>query len=193
MANPSDHREDPKELLNHLWKRLGDAVRDRASPLHVAAFCTIGLDGSPRARSIIPREVSAESRSIRFHTDRRSPKACELGSDPRAAMLYWDPPSRTQLRLSGRAVVSVDDAITRAVVDASHPGSLAVFRNILVPSSSVESPADVPLAPSPLIENVAVVTLNVEALEWLWLDEAGHRRCRFTFSGASMEYQWLVP
>lgn len=193
MPELPEDLDHPYELSDHFWKRLEEAVADRAAAWHLATFCTIAVDGSPSARSVILREVSANSRYVRFHTDKRSPKVSELACDPRATMLLWDPSARTQLRLRGRCEVSVNDAVTRSLVESSHPGSLGVFRSVLPPSSPIHSPGEALPAPAPLLENVAVVTLWVETLEWLWLDDAGHRRCRFTYAHGSTEVQWLAP
>ncbi len=193
MTDQPDDFENPRELLTHLWSRLESAVADRASPLRIATFCTNGLDGFPAARSVIMRYVSPSLSQIRFQTDFRSPKVAELLRDPRSAMLFWDSSTKTQLRLAGNAIVSRDDAASRELIANSHPGSLAVFRNLSVPSTPIASPNEAVLAESPLLQNVALVSFNVQTLEWLWLDDAGHRRCRFTFGDANVSHQWLVP
>jgi hypothetical protein len=193
MSDLPDDFDSPDELLNHLWARLASAAADRASGFHVATFGTIGVDGSPSARSIILRQVDPDTRIIRFHTDRRSPKVQELLRDPRSTMLFWDPKSQTQLRAAGVASVAIDDPATRAMIEQSHTRSLAVYRSVLAPSMPIGSPGGAKLSDQPLLENVAVISLSVTSLEWLWLDESGHRRCRFTYSGDSAVHQWLAP
>lgn len=193
MNDLPDDFDSPGELLNHLWNRLESATRDRASGFHVATLCTLGLDGSPSARSVILRDVDPAARILSFHTDRRSPKVAELSRDGRSTLLCWDSTSKTQLRMAGQARVHVDDEQTRSVIAGSHPKALTVYRNVLVPSTPIASPHDATQASQPLLENVAVVRVEVTSLEWLWLDESGHRRCRFTFDQDVASHQWIVP
>lgn len=193
MSLPFDDFDNPDELFSHLWRRIADASTDRNSPFHLATFCTIDRDGSPAARQIIVRQVDVARRQIVFHTDRRSPKVEQIARESRVALLFWDANSRTQLRLSGTAAAESDTDGAKQLIASAHPGTLKVYRTIAAPSTPIAEPHAFECAPEPILTNLAIVTVSVMELEWLWLDDAGHRRCRFDLRLSDVAHQWLVP
>ena len=42
-------------------------------------------------------------------------------------------------------------------------------------------------------DNFAVLVLSVTTIDWVLLDNAGHRRARFTFDNRGQAATWLVP
>ena len=181
--------EDADRLLAALWSRLA------SKPFRTQTLSTVGLDGSPQARSVIVRDVDAAGRAIACHTDRTSPKVAELRRDPRAAWLAWDAAERLQLRVTSTVSVHLDDALADAMWASQPASSLAIYRVERASSTPIDRPTDAGRRDAPDRSRFAVLRASASAIEWLSLADAdAHRRGRFTFdaSGAA-RHAWLVP
>lgn len=173
---------------------LARGVADRRSPFHTPTLATIGLDGAPRARTLVLRGFDAATRSLRLHSDARSGKRAELMRDPRACLHLYDPGHQVQIRLEGQASLHRDDTVADAAWEASRPFSRLCYGIAPAPGTPVAEP---PPAPAEVGEGRAhfmALRLVFARMEWLWLAAAGHRRARFTWDGAGAEEAtWLVP
>lgn len=173
---------------------LARGVADRRSPFHTPTLATIGLDGAPRARTLVLRGFDAPTRTLRLHSDARSGKQAELMHDPRACLHLYDPGHQVQIRLEGQATLHRDDALADAAWEASRPFSRLCYGITPAPGTPVPEP---PPAPSEVAGGRAhfmALRLAFTRMEWLWLAAAGHRRARFTWDAAGREEAtWLVP
>lgn len=179
--------------LARAWTLLARAAGDPRHPARVAQFATRGADGAPRLRSVILRGADADARTVRLHTDRRSVKVSEIAADARAALLVWDPRSRVQLRLAGRAEVITAGPAWQAAWDATPEAARRDYAAPLPPGTPVATP---PAPGGPATDpsaQFALVILAIEALDWLRLGREGHRRARFTLSSEPAQATWLVP
>jgi hypothetical protein len=62
------------------------------------------------------------------------------------------------------------------------------------PGAPVPAPPPAPQDEAAGWAHFAVVTLRVEALDWLLLDAAGHRRARFAWDEAgALAAGWIAP
>ncbi|RFZ89238.1 pyridoxamine 5'-phosphate oxidase family protein [Shinella sp. WSJ-2] len=133
------------EQLNALYGTPGDAslvkVTDfllpeyrtmiAASPF--VALATVGpegLDCSPRgdAGAVIHIEDERTLMLPDWRGNNRIDSLSNIVRDPRVALMFLIPGSNTTMRLNGRAVVRIDDAITqRFVMDGKHPRSVVVI------------------------------------------------------------------
>jgi pyridoxamine 5'-phosphate oxidase len=89
------------EWLESLRELLRKEYGDRPPTVSLA---TIGLDGSPRARTVVLRDIEGEGLHI-FVSDARSEKNQELRKRPEAELVHWLPGQRVQFRVMGTAVV----------------------------------------------------------------------------------------
>ncbi|HEY8567444.1 MAG TPA: pyridoxamine 5'-phosphate oxidase family protein [Beijerinckiaceae bacterium] len=195
MAQPAFY-DDLDASLREAWRLLARGVVDRRSPFHTPVIATIGRDGAPRARIVVVRGVDGEARTVRFHTDRRTAKAEEIGRDARLALIAYDAPAKIQIRLEGRASLHASDAVADEAWVGSRPFSKVCYGTNPPPGTVIPAGEGYSLPPAEEVEtgrsNFSAVLLQVESLEWLYLDRAGHRRARFTF-GAAPTATWLVP
>ena len=84
------------------------------------------------ARVVVLRRVAAGERFIQCHTDRRAPKIAEIRADPNVHWLFYDAPSRLQLRVSATAeVLTEGPEFERAWLDST----LDARRCYLAPSA----------------------------------------------------------
>ncbi|HPU50494.1 MAG TPA: pyridoxamine 5'-phosphate oxidase family protein [Burkholderiaceae bacterium] len=161
-----------EKILESAWQLLEDGAADPQHGCHWPVLASIAVDGGPDARTVVLRAVCRERRELQVHSDARAGKLGQLARDPRSCVVFYDGPSRTQLRVHGRTQVHHNDA---AALDAWHalpPRSQALY----------EGP-----------QRFAVLAVAVDALDWLLIDPAGHRRAGFSWPNGSLAARWLQP
>jgi len=180
------------EVEEATWALMARGAADRRSPMHTPVLGSIASDGRPALRTVVLRAVDRAGRSLRMHTDARSPKVAELTGDPRAELLLYDPGAKMKIRLSGQVAVHVGDAVAREAWEASSLFARRCYLVELAPGSAAQGPASgLPAwvegrAPdqdevSRGFGNFAVLLFRTEAIDWLYLAHSGHRRARFVW------------
>jgi pyridoxamine 5'-phosphate oxidase len=198
LPTPSFY-DDLGETLAEAWRLMARGVADRRSAFHHPALATAGADGAPEVRTVILRACDVAGRSLRFHTDQRSGKARELAANPRAALHFYDPGSKIQLRAAGRAALHANDAVADAAWAGSRPISRQVYGVMPGPGAEIASGGAFRMIDgegaedAPGRANFMAVVLEVQRLEWLYLAAAGHRRALFTWDGGTLRSAWLSP
>lgn len=198
MNSSAEGSDSLDSVLQDAWWLIEDGAADRRSPYHLPAAATVTRDGAPSLRTVVLRGVDRGSRSVRFHTDRRSAKVAELTAEPRLALHFYDPAIQTQLRLFGRASLHSEDRVARKAWDESAAMSRLCYAAPDVPGASVPAPPPAPLIDSvgdgEGFENFCAVILPVERLEWLHLAASGHRRAVFAWNAAGdVTAGWVAP
>jgi len=174
-------------LEARLWQELARVATDKAHAWRIATLATVDAQGEPDARSVVIREVDAEAHHLVFYTDARSPKVAQCQARPRATLVMWSAALGWQLRLkvlldietSGLAVSSrwARLKMTPAAFDYLSP---------LPPGSELAQPT--PERGSR--EHFAVVTAQVQQMDWLDLRREGARRAAFSRTARP---RWLAP
>ncbi len=187
--------DDLDGTLAEAWRMLSRGVADRRSPFHTPAVATTGLDGAPRVRTVVLRGVDVASRTIRFHSDARSGKFAEISKEPRVAVIGYDAGHKIQLRLTGRAQLhhGAKDTVATQAWAATGDRSRSGYRQSVGPGAAM---ATGQLLGPPLVdgfENFVAVRVAIDAIEWLYLAHAGHRRAHFTWTGETLNARWLAP
>ncbi|MBE7158183.1 MAG: pyridoxamine 5'-phosphate oxidase family protein, partial [Rhodospirillales bacterium] len=162
-------------------------------PFHTPALATVAEDGTPAVRTVVLRGFDAEHRYLRIHTDVRSAKVAEMTAHPAVMLHAYDPGQQVQVRLTGRARIHTGDGIARQFWLASQPKSRLCYAVSPGPGQPVEEPPPAPLQEDGAEANFAVFIIQFDALEWLLLASAGHRRARFTWREGELASTWLVP
>lgn len=190
---------DPQAVFAQIVEQLRAGVASAKHPFHLLTVATLGLDGAPQARTVVLRGIVPESRTIRFHTDRRSPKVRELLEHPQVALLFYDPQAKRQLRVAARAKVHHADELARASWQASAAHSRACYASPFAPSSELGE-ADWPATPPPVeadntqaFANFCVVNCRFDRIEVLDLHAAGHQRLLLTWEGETLCADKLAP
>ena len=192
--------------LDGAWRdvrlRLGEAARDRHSPMHMPVLGT--ADGD--LRILVLRACDPDLSSLRFHTDARSPKVKAIGNGGSVSLLAFDPADKVQIRARGTGRVEFDGPIA----DAAWAQASTYARRCYLAEAAPGTPSPVPtsglpeavegIRPSedqliPARANFAVIMLSLTQLDWLHLAHTGHRRARFERGSAAEPWQgtWLVP
>ncbi|MDX2308177.1 MAG: pyridoxamine 5'-phosphate oxidase family protein [Hyphomicrobium sp.] len=185
--------------LAHAWSLFERGVSDRRSAFHTPAVATIAENGEPAARIMVLRGVERASRTLRFHTDRRSAKIAHLGSASRASILAYDPRAKIQVRLSAAATLHMADDVAQAAWRSSRPQSRLCYEQADTPGRPIAKPLDAPPPDARYAlgddgeANFAVLVLTIDHVEWLYLAIEGHRRASWCWDGTRWSGSWLAP
>jgi pyridoxamine 5'-phosphate oxidase len=187
--------DDLERVLPRALDLLAAGARERRSGFHTGQLGTLCLDGGPMVRTVVLRDFDGGSWRARVHTDRRSPKVAEIAREPRVALHFYDPALAVQLRLQGQARVETEGPAADTAWAATRAFSRVCYRLDPAPGDAVSAPElGFPRRDASDPEDgraaFAIVTIEVEAIDWLWLNHAGHRRARF---GRDGRMGWLVP
>jgi 3-hydroxyisobutyrate dehydrogenase len=148
------------------------------------------------------RKAIAETHELRFHTDIRSPKWEELDLNPSISALFYDASARIQLRIKGKAKLHVNNELTREAWEKTTLSSRRCYLTEFSPSSLTYQPTsglseaveqeNLSLEESESgYQNFGIVAIQVQSIDWLWLNHAGHRRALFDYETAN--FQWMIP
>ncbi|WP_322082229.1 pyridoxamine 5'-phosphate oxidase family protein [Burkholderia sp. BCC1972] len=191
--------ESLTQTYDRVWSSLESGVSEKRSPFTMLQAATLGLDGAPKVRTIVLRQVSRADRVLSFHTDARSEKVAELRRDPRISIVANDLDALVQIRAEGVASICEDEAQRRAIWASSRPHTLLLYRAPLPPGTSINSPEEAQIdstAPSGDgygYENFCLIHMTVTRIDWLELARAGHRRAVFDLSESGYEGRWIAP
>jgi len=202
--DPGFPGEDLEKAYRAIWQALENGASDRRSPFHTPTLLSNGLDGWPKARTVVLRNVDKALATLRCHTDQRSPKVAELMADGRSGLLAYDPNAKVQIRLEGTGRVEVNGAIA----DAAWSSSTLWARRCYAAPFDPGAETDIPHGnlPENLTDrqptekeaeagrgNFAVIVLAIDRIDWLYLASSGHHRGRYLRSGDTWSKSWVAP
>lgn len=184
------------QIEEDIRKSLAEAVSNRRSPMHIPVVATPDAD----VRMMVLRGYDPATRTLRLHTDSRSAKVAAIGDGARVGVLFHDPDVHIQIRAKGQGRIEtdgpqVDEAwasssayARRCYLAEAAPGTLlTVAGSGLPPEVEGIRPAEEQLLPARA--NFAVLLVDVDEFDWLWLCNDGHRRARFVGG----EWSWVLP
>ena len=106
--------DDLEGSCAHAWALLARGVKDRHSPFHTPGLATVSPEGLPEIRTVVLRGCDPQTRNLRFHTDTRSAKIADMQKQPQAALHFYDPGGKIQLRVRARLELLTGEAYTSA-------------------------------------------------------------------------------
>jgi 3-hydroxyisobutyrate dehydrogenase len=189
------------DLEQDIWVRLVTGAVKSRNPFHTPCVATMDK-GEISLRTVVLRKALAKERELRFHTDIRSPKWKELTLNPSISALFYDAGDRIQLRVKGQAVLQYKNDLTAEAWKNTSSSSRRCYLTLHSPSSFAEIPTsglseeieqeNFTLAESEMgYSNFGIVSIQVQSIDWLWLNHAGHRRAFFDYTDGS--FQWMIP
>lgn len=204
--NEKSFLNDLELSLQKAWELLSEGATDRHSPLHTPAVATITAAGTPSQRIMVLRESFPASRRLRFNTDSRASKVADIGLGGAVSVLGYHPDAKVQLRLAGTAVVqSAGSEADAAWAQASLYGQRCYLvepapgQAVDAPTSGLEPALEgvkpTPEQVAPARAHFAVLLVEVQTIEWLYLAHDGHRRSIFDWDPDRNRWdgRWLVP
>lgn len=173
------------QIESAIWQELAAAVRGPRHAWRLAVLATTDGEAAD-ARSVLLRDLEADSKTLLIYTDSRSPKVAQLASHPQGTLVLWSASLSWQLRLKVALTLQ-----TSGLLVSSRWARLKLtpaaqdYLSPLPPGS----PVDAPPPERQSREHFAVIEAQVLAVDWLELHADGHRRARFDAAGAV----WLTP
>jgi general stress protein 26 len=185
-------------LLDGLWSRIAAALDGQWRSWALPTLVTVAEDGAPRARVLALRAVDRESRRFTFHTDTRSDKVREISTEERVAVLFFDRDDGVQARFDGVAALHHADPVAAAAwrdVSGLRRSACAIEAEPGSPLDASQRFDELAVAggADAGFTNFAVLCVEVDAIDWLWLGPADMRRARFAWTGARWSSSWIVP
>lgn len=192
--------------LENAWELLSEGATNRRSPLHTPALATVTAEGIPRQRIMVLRAVDRGNRRLRFHTDGRTSKIADIQNRSAVSVLGYHGASKVQLRLTGSAEVQTSGPDADAAWQKASLYGQRCYLAEPAPGSRVDAPTS---GLDPAIEGIkptpeqvipgrahfAILEMEVQVIEWLFLAHGGHRRAIFHWRPESGHWEgsWLVP
>jgi hypothetical protein len=176
------------EIESAVWQRLGQAVTDKAHEWRTPVLATLNGDAAD-ARTIVLREVSERQKQLLFYTDERAGKVAQLLNRPHGTVVMWSRNMGWQLRLRVRLTLEMSglSATSRWARIKLTPAAQE-YLSAMPPGTPL---GDVIHAGSGAVSRAyfAVISAEVEAMDWLELHPEGNRRATFDAQGA----RWVQP
>lgn len=191
MESPSE-RPSLEQVLEGSWQALIEAVRSARHPYHCPALATASVSG-PAVRTVVLREANPGARCLACHTDRRSPKFGELQENARAAWMFYDPQSKTQIRGSGNVTLHSGDELAAQRWAESAQRSRACYQAPHAPGARLRPDQPEVLPPAEGFDQFVVLRCRLDRLDWLHLRGAGHWRASFNWLDQAWQGQWVAP
>ncbi len=179
-----------EDVESALWRQLQHATRDAEHAWRRPVLATVdSRSGVARAdaRVVVLREVDRDTNVLILYTDSRSGKVGQLQAHPSGTLVFWAPDLNWQLRC--RVRLEFDDSgpgvVQRWAAVRAGAGARD-YLSQLPPGAPLQGSTPPPLSPQGFF---AVITCHIEALDWMEVPPAGHRRAEFSAAGA----RWLQP
>ena len=187
IALAFDALSDGKKLRDSVWEELCLAAGTREHGWRTPVVASIDSQGLPDARTVVLRRVNLARRTISFFTDKRSPKVAQLREMPRTTIVFWCQKLSWQLRVAGKAMVVESgpevDEVWQQVAQTAAAGDYLAPQ---APGSLMDGALAIAGEGS---HQLAIVTVCVDAIDWLELSVEGHRRALIR----EQDVEWLVP
>ncbi len=178
---PDQRLTDLAAIQQACWRELAACTRDKAHAWRVLALATRDGDAAD-LRSVVLREVDAAAHTLVFFTDARSPKVAQISAQPQAMLLAWSAALGWQLRLRVRLAVQTSGlAVSSRWARLKLSPAAQDYLSPLPPGATLDGPPHTPERDSR--SHFAVVTAQVQAMDWLELHAQGHRRALFPAAG----------
>lgn len=177
------------EIRQRIWTELQRATQDRHHEWRTPVLATVGADGLPQARSVVLRHADAKLSRLHIYTDSRSPKVAELIAKPAATLVFWSKRLSWQLRLRAQMSVQTSGPEVQAVwARVSQSAAAGDYLSANAPGDALPTEQASGSEPTST-HHLAVLTAQVQEIDWLELARSGHRRAVW---GANT-WEWRVP
>jgi len=177
---------EPKIIFSCIWDELTKAISNRQHGWRTLTLATISPDGLPDARTVVLREVDSEKQQLTIYTDKRSPKVLHLTLQPSVSLVFWCTKLNWQLRINALAKICNSQMRTQQVwQQVRETAGAQDYLSIQAPSS--------PLYEDGLLSEdnnqLCIIDLNIQSIDWLSLSREGHQRAKIEKN----QFIWLTP
>ncbi len=180
------------DIRHRIGQELQRATTDRHHEWRTPVLATVGLDHTPQARTVVLRNAAAPLSQLQIFTDSRSPKVVELAALPQALLVFWSARLNWQLRVRALATVQHSGPEVDAVwMRVSQSAAAGDYLSAHAPGAALSTSTSQTTANKnePPPHHLALITLQVQDMDWLELARSGHRRAVFS----AEQWEWRVP
>lgn len=177
-------------FFQELNDELQKCVVTKGHPFRYFTLATIGVDYTPRLRTVVLRKV-AKDLTLTFYTDRRSKKITHLKENNKASLLFYHPKKMLQLKIEGTAKVIDDPAILKNYWHGIQPNSQKDYTTSNAPGSTIENPDHVKYLSDKNF--FCMVEITPFKIEYLKLKRPNHIRVRYSKEEELWPGEFLVP
>lgn len=190
-------------VLADCWQSLEKSTRVRDCGWRLPVLGTAG-DRGIRQRIVVLRKVVPLERRLLVHTDARSPKIDAIQQDSQVSWLFYDHAAMSQLQVEGTTTIHTNDDVADRLWASEPEASLRGYMAPLRPGTDCDTHEfNLPESVIGRIpersqlqsarDNFAVVSCEVQSIEWLLLRREGNLRARFEYLPDGVKQQWLAP
>ncbi|MHA6261798.1 pyridoxamine 5'-phosphate oxidase family protein [Arenibacterium sp. CAU 1754] len=173
----------------HLWTLLTKAAQSAPPADRFVTLATVDARTVPHLRTVALRRADQDAGQVDVFTDSLSCKINELNANPNAGILFWEPVTRTQLRLSGGVEILTGPAV-RPIWDALPEEQHENYSHLPPPGQPIEAHDAYAQQPSP--DRFAILRLTLDHIDYVCLAPDIHRRAAFVRTD-DWQGQWLSP
>lgn len=181
-------------LHDTLWRELSRAVHDKHHAWRTPVLATVSSAGdevAADARTVVLREVDADTRQLIVYTDTRSPKVAQIATHPAATLLFWSPQKHWQLRVRAQVTQLADAAaLAQRWQRVGASPAAGDYLSAQAPGAPLPENSSMP-AKAGLAPHFGVLVATASHFDWLELARSGHRRAGFDL--LSGRQSWLTP
>lgn len=193
-----------EDIEKDCWLRLLNGSLRGKDAFHTPVVGNV-KNGLANMRTVVLRQVNAQTKTLSLHTDIRSGKWDALQEDNKISWHFYDAQSRFQIRVGGSATLHTLGEVADVAWQKTNANSRKTYLTQLAPSSisaiptsgllQVHEQNNMPLESTEIgRQNFGVITCDANWMEWLWLNHAGHRRAVFNYMpDNSFTNEWLIP
>ncbi len=189
MTTDIERLQDLCAIEDAIWAELTLAPHHRSHEWRIGVLATVDGDAAD-ARSVVLRDFETQTHTLLIYADSRSPKATQIETHPLGTLVLWSEPLGWQLRL--RVALALETAGLRVSSRWARlkmtPGAHD-YLSPMPPGSPLDHPARPPCPQRDSREHFALLSAQIQAVDWLELHADGHRRARFDAEGR----RWLTP
>jgi hypothetical protein len=172
---------------------LSLAATDKSSHFRTAAVASIGHDGKPQVRTMIVRAFDPETHTLMVYTDARSPKVTGFEQNKDIQLLFYDPDTMLQMRVSGKVTIHQGDALTEKLWSTLPEYGRGDYLSRQPPGEQIAHPGDSWLNQALGGQYFTVIEILITEIDWLKLSAQGHKRALLTWDDDTYSARWLAP
>lgn len=204
MPVPENHTLSLHQTEAEAWQLLVNGSQNPKDGFYTGVLGTQTATGVS-LRTVVLREADPVEKTLICYSDVRAAKVQEIRQQARVSYLFWDSEKKIQLRLTGKAAIHASDPLAHKYWEGTSLSNRRSYLAIatpgaqqLKPSSGLPEGLD---SREPTQEesergksNFAVIITHIEQIDWLFLNNNGHRRASFTYqTGKLISLSWITP
>jgi general stress protein 26 len=182
-----------KEIESHIFHEIAMPLQKSGHPFQYPTLATVAKN-CPRQRSLVLRKVHTRSKKLWFFTDARTDKVEEISLNPQAALHFYHPRKKLQLRLEGTVDLIEEGPLWQEAFNKVPPKRYSDYASVQPPGKELDKvPDKYPMKDENAVKNFRLLVFRTQKLEALQLNGNHHFRISFTYHKEGWESSWLQP